>query len=157
MPRRIPRTEALARLGEPDGCVPCAWARAADPIATSEHAVAVLSRFPVRWGHGLVVLRVHATSFREIEPAVWADAAGLAARFAAAVERALSPARCYVASLGTSEPDLAMTFPHLHMNVIPVEERGARPREVLTWQHGIYEGTPEEWAALRASIQAALD
>lgn len=156
MPRRIAREEALRRIGAADACVPCGWSRAASPLAESEHAVAVLSRYPIRWGHALVVLRDHAERFAEVSPEAWADAARLAHRVAAAVERALEPERCYVASLGTSEPGLPMTFAHLHFNVIPVYRRGARPREVLTWRHGIFEGTEAEWGELRARLEAEL-
>lgn len=48
-----------------------------------------------------------------------------------------------------------MTFPHLHLNVIPVSEAGARPREVLTWQHGVYDGSADEWAALARALRQA--
>jgi hypothetical protein len=41
------------------------------------------------------------------------------------------------------------------MNVIPVEEPDARPRDVLTWQHGVYDAASEEWAALLEQLRAA--
>ncbi|MCB9592618.1 MAG: HIT domain-containing protein [Sandaracinaceae bacterium] len=157
MVRRVDRDTALARIDADasEGCVPCALARARDPLMASTHAVATLSRFPVRWGHVLVVFREHWVTLEEVSPAAWADATALAHAAGRAVERALTPARCYVASLGTSEPDLPMTFPHLHFHVIPVGEPGARPAEVLTWRDGVYEGTAEEWDALRAALLAA--
>ena len=150
MPVRIDRDEALARIAEvaPGGCVPCALVESSDLLAESTHAVAVLSRFPVRWGHVLVVLRDHVTSMAETSPEVFADAAALAHAAAVAVERALSPRRCYVASLGTDDPPLPMTFPHLHFHVIPIPEAGARPAQVLTWQTGVYAAEPHEWAEL---------
>lgn len=156
MPTRIGREETLARIEAlaSEGCVPCALARA-EALAASTHAVAVLSRFPTRWGHVLVILREHVERLDEVPPEVWLDASALAHAAGRAVERALEPARCYVASLGTSEPDLPMTFPHLHFHVIPVAERAARPADVLTWKHGVYEGTDEEWAELRAGLREA--
>ncbi len=157
MVKRLDRDTALARIdaATQQGCVPCALARADAPLAHTAHAVAVLSRFPTRWGHVLVILRRHYVRLDEVPPDAWADAAALAHAAGRAVERSLEPARCYVASLGTSEPDLPMTFPHLHFHVIPVEEPGARPADVLTWKDGIYEGTPEEWQALRDALLAA--
>ncbi len=156
MPTRVPRDETMRRVEAmaAEGCVACALA-GGEPLASSTHAVVVLSRFPVRWGHLLVVLREHVERLDEVSPEAWLDASALAHAAGRAVERSLDPARCYVASLGTSEPDLPMTFPHLHLHVIPVEERGARPAEVLTWKHGVYEGTDAEWAALRDQLRAA--
>ncbi len=157
MPSRVDRDETLRRIARlaGGGCVPCALARSEAPLAASSHAVAVLSRFPTRWGHVLVILRAHAERLEDVEPEAWADAARLAHAAGRAVERALSPARCYVASLGTSEPDLPMSFPHLHFHVIPIDEPGARPAEVLTWKHGVFEGSDAEWAALREALRAA--
>ncbi len=48
-----------------------------------------------------------------------------------------------------------MTFPHVHLNVIPVDEPGARPRDVLTWQNGVMAGTPREWADLERALSGA--
>lgn len=152
--RRVDRAAALERIAaEPaSDCVPCDLSRAPDPLASSEHAVAVLNRYPVRWGHVMVILRAHHERLGDVPPDVWADASRLAHAAAVAVERALDPARCYVASLGTSEDSLPMTFPHVHLHVIGVDEPAARPSDVLTWRHGVYEGTPAEWAALRARL-----
>ena len=152
--RRIDRAAALARIaaGPPSDCVPCDLARCPDPLARSAHAVAVLTRYPVRWGHVMVILRAHAERLGDVAPEVWADASRLAHAAAVAVERALDPARCYVASLGTSDDSLPMTFPHLHLHVIPVADPAARPSDVLTWRNGIVDGAPDEWAALRARL-----
>lgn len=155
MPRLIDRKSALARLDAPSSCVPCAWVSRPRALAESEHAVALLTPYPVRWGHVLVVLRAHRLRLEEATPEEWADASLLAHAAGRAVERALNPARCYVAALGTSEPDLPMTFQHLHFHVIPVEEAGARPADVLTWRHGIYEGTDAEWDAMFEALRAA--
>ena len=85
----------------------------------------------------------------------WAAASALAREAAIAAEGALDPARCYVAALGTSEAGLPMTFPHLHLHVIPVPDARLRPREVLTWQNGVLDAEEAEWEALAESLRAA--
>ncbi|MBX3272575.1 MAG: HIT domain-containing protein [Sandaracinaceae bacterium] len=130
-------------------------ARSPRPLARSAHAVAVLARFPVRWGHVLVVLSEHHESLEATPLDAWLDAASLAHAAARALERVLAPSRSYIASLGTSEPDLPMTFPHVHLHVIPVEERGARPADVFTWKDGVLEASAAEWTALEEALLAA--
>jgi diadenosine tetraphosphate (Ap4A) HIT family hydrolase len=155
---RVSREEAIARLErEPKvACRLCALAaRNENLVAKSAHASVILSRYPVRWGHLLVVPHAHVERFTELAPIAWSDASLLAHRAAVALERALTPSRCYVASLGTSEQGLPMTFAHIHMNVIPVDEPGARPRDVLTWQHGVYDASEDEWSALLEQLRAA--
>lgn len=158
MKSRISREEAIARL-EREEIVPCRlctlYESAASLVAKGAHASVILSRYPVRWGHMLVVPHAHVERFADLAPDVWADVSMLSYRAAVALERALTPSRCYVASLGTSEQGLPMTFPHIHTNVIPVDEPGARPRDVLTWQHGVIEASPDEWSALRDRLRAA--
>lgn len=160
MPHRVDRATALARLAETDGgCVPCVLASTSstheDRVAESEHAVAQLSRYPVRWGQVLVVLRRHVTRLGDVDEQVFVDAAGLAHRVGVALETELMPARCYVAALGTDVEGLPMTFSHLHFNVVPVPESGARPRDVLTWSHGVYDGSADEWRVLATRLAAA--
>lgn len=157
MPHRITRDEALARLeGEaPSECRLCDLIARPAVLARGEHACVVLSRYPVRWGHLLVIPRLHAERFTELPEPAWLEASALAHRAARALERALAPSRCYVASLGTSERGLPMTFPHVHLNVIPVDEPGARPRDVLTWQNGVMAGAPREWADLERALSLA--
>lgn len=160
MPFKIDRASALARLGgAPRACLPCSLAATpsahADRVAESEHAIAQLSRYPVRWGHVLVVLRRHVTCLADIDGEVFGDASRLAHRVGVALELELEPARCYVAALGTDVPGLPMTFAHLHFNVVPVPESGARPRDVLTWSHGVYDGSAAEWRGLAATLRTA--
>ena len=155
MPRRIARSEALARIEGSASCIPCAWVADPRPLATSEHAVAVLTPYPVRWGHVIVALRAHRESVGAIPPAEWLDASRLAHAAAVAVERTFDPARCYVASLGSSRRDLPMTFPHVHLHVIPVEDPNEKPADVLTWKDGVYAGDDDEWEALRERLASA--
>lgn len=160
MPHRISRERVLERLTAeaPSACWMCVLARPEDRalcLAHTDRATVRLSRYPTRWGHVLVIPRAHVERFEALDEDTWLEATKLAHRAARALERVLRPSRCYVASLGTSEPELPMTFPHLHVHVIPVDEPGARPSEVLTWQHGLYDGTDDEWRELHAALVAA--
>ena len=65
----------------------------------------------------------------------------------------LAPARCYVASLGT-DADVPMSSPHVHLHVVPVE-RDERPRDVLTWEHGVLVPSDVDLADLAARLRAA--
>lgn len=163
MPRRIARDEAVARaLAERGGaaCLICALRDgAAGPrwvLAEGEHSLALLSRYPLRWGHTLVAIRGHVERFSEVDDAAWAEAGRLALRVARALERALAPRRVYVASLGAAAPDLPMSSPHLHLHVVPLHDPGDRPSAVFTLSEGTVDGTAAEWAELRERIAAAL-
>jgi diadenosine tetraphosphate (Ap4A) HIT family hydrolase len=157
---RIPRQEAIDRLmsqGTPS-CRLCALVEKKENLLASEaHASVFVSRYPVRWGHLLVVPNEHVEHFGDLAPNVWADTCSLAQRAAIAVERVFRPSRCYVASLGTADRNVPMSFPHLHFNVIPVEEASARPREVLTWEHGVFEASEAEWTELFGRLREAWD
>jgi diadenosine tetraphosphate (Ap4A) HIT family hydrolase len=157
MPHRISREEAVARLPSSDGCALCALVATedADTLGGDGEIVVRLSRYPVQWGHVMVVPRTHVERFGDLELATWLRTNELAHRAARAIEAALAPSRCYIASLGAARADLPMTFPHVHINVIPVFDSNARPREILTWQHGVLDGSEEEWAELRASLSSA--
>lgn len=159
MPRWIAREEAIRRLGPIDGCTLCRLnAIASDDVLHDDGEVVVrLSRYPVRWGHLMIVPRPHVTRFLDVELALWLRTSELAHRAARAIERALAPSRCYVASLGAARTDLPMTFAHVHVNVIPVPDEESRPRDVLTWQHGVLDGTEDEWRDLRRMIRRVWD
>lgn len=154
---RITREEAIARLEREraDGCRLCALVESGLVLARRDHASVILSRYPVRWGQLLVIPHGHVERFAELAAHVWEDVSVLSHRAAIVIERVLSPSRCYVASLGTSERDVPMSFPHLHVNVIPVAEPTERPREVLTWQHGVFDAEPEAWTALLDRLREA--
>ena len=154
MPHRIDRDTAMGLIRELHGreCTMCTLLRTEPPLRENRFASAVLSRFPTRWGHVLVILKQHRLRLEELTSEQWAGASALAFDSGRAIERALQPSRCYVASLGTSDPDLSMTFPHLHLHVIPVSEPAARPAEVLTWRHGVFQGTEREWRSLRSDL-----
>jgi diadenosine tetraphosphate (Ap4A) HIT family hydrolase len=155
---KITREEAIARLErEPIvACRLCAILDTRDQVlAEAELASVIVSRFPVRWGQLIVIPHAHVERFSEVSPLAWAETSMLAFRAASVIERVLSPSRCYVASLGTSERGVPMSFPHLHVNVIPVHDPSERPREVLTWQHGVLDADPAAWRALYDRLRDA--
>ncbi|MFO0682236.1 MAG: HIT family protein [Sandaracinus sp.] len=163
MIRRIDKAEAQARLAAqiaPGECAICALVagRIGDPrdvIAETPEAKVVLTQYPSRWGHMLVVTRAHVTSFTAVDDATHDATMRLAREAARRLERTMKPARVFVASLGCAHEGLPATSPHLHVHVVPVMDPDARPRDVLTWENGIDEGDAEEWAALRARLRGA--
>ena len=70
MPSKIGKDEAIARLARflpPGTCSMCHLIENDEPLAQSASAVLALNRFPLRWGHLLVVTRRHITSFEAID------------------------------------------------------------------------------------------
>lgn len=166
--RRLDKPTALAEVARAtaslpeslDGCVPCALARGVLPrrvVVERDGVWVLLERFAVRRGHLVVVPEEHATGVAQLSSARWAAIQQLAWRATVAVERALSPRRTFVASLGTVE-DVPTSFPHVHVHVLPVFEAGAdaRPSSVLSWGPGVFVYDDDEAddlvAALRASV-----
>lgn len=121
----------------------------------SRHAFITPNRFPLRWGHLLVVSRRHVERFTELTDEEHAECAALSLRAARAVERGFVPPRVFVASLGSARDNLPMTCPHLHWHVVPVAH-GERPRDVLTWRHGVLQASEDEWRALETRVRAEL-
>ena len=158
MPVTISRAEALAlvkSVAAAGRCPMCEVARSAPVLHDGERAFVTLNRFPLRWGHMLVVTKRHVERFTELSDDEHAESAALCLRAARAMERKLAPPRVFVASLGSARENLPMTCPHLHWHVVPVAH-GERPREVLTWRHGVLQGSPEEWHALELDMRAEL-
>ena len=161
MIRRIDKQTAQARLAaqlSAGECGMCALVRgrigdARDVIAEAPEARVVLSQYPIRWGHLLVIARAHVTSFSAIADADYDVMMRLARDAARRIERVLRPARVFVASLGCAHEGLPATSPHLHVHVVPVMSPDARPRDVLTWENGIDEADAAEWDALRERLR----
>jgi diadenosine tetraphosphate (Ap4A) HIT family hydrolase len=128
-------------------------AGALHPIVRGARATAALARYALRPGHALVVAHAHVTAIPALDEADWVELALLARRTAAAIDRVLSPARCYVASLGT-DAEVPMSSPHVHMHVIPVAP-DEKPRDVLTWEHGVFVAGDVALADLAARLRAA--
>lgn len=118
--------------------------------------VVMLSRYALRPGHALVVPRQHATTFTDLSAESWVAATKIALDVARAIERTMSPSRCYIASLGTAADDVLISAPHVHLHVIPVDDPALRPHQVLTWAHGVYVGLDTDWIELRDRLRAAL-
>jgi diadenosine tetraphosphate (Ap4A) HIT family hydrolase len=159
--RRVSKEAALAMIGDAPAtaCRMCDLVRAAEAIAATDQAVAVLDPYASRPGHVLVVLRRHE---ERITALVWDEYAALqrlAYEMCHAVERVLAPRRIYVAALGSADP-LPTSFPHVHLHVVPLTDGGDadRPASVFTWANGMYvfDG-PDEERALCERLRAARD
>lgn len=165
---RVTKDEALARLSAEvealphhlAGCSMCGlvegYPQGTERIGENGAAIAVLDRYATRPGHLLVVLRRHIESLTALGWEEYADVQKLAWELARAVERALSPKRIYMASLGAAS-NVPMSFPHVHLHVIPLYDGGTgdRPAEVLTWQNGVMMYEEGEAAQISAQIRAA--
>jgi histidine triad (HIT) family protein len=140
---------ALARLAEHkqslleggQGCVMCALSNGKadlEPIRDSEHAVVLLDRFACRYGHLLIIPRLHFEHLSQLPWEVFADVQRLTFEAARAIDVCFEPARVFTATLGAAV-ELPMTYSHYHMHVIPVYETDerARPARVLSWTEGV--------------------
>jgi len=161
----LAKPEALASLDHDltghdrvTGCRMCELARDAEPIASTEHATAVLDRYAARPGHVLVLLRRHVERIAALEWREYEAMHRLAWQITNAIEAALAPRRIYVAALGSAVP-LATSFPHVHLHIIPLSDGGEsdRPANVFTWERGmfVFESEAEE-QALRRRLREAL-
>lgn len=170
MPHVIDKPEALLRLaahrrelfGERgDGCVMCALVRRSleTPalIAQNEHGVVVLDRFGATPGHCLVIAKPHVEDACDLDWPRYAALQRLAYDTARALRRAFAPVRTYVALLGASE-GLPMSFPHVHLHVLPVYESDdrARPAHVFSWSSGVLVYDDQEALATAARLRDAF-
>lgn len=159
MPRKVSRQsaiDAVTRETPAGSCPMCLLAGGERALAQNDAAMVVTNRYPLRWGHLLVVAKRHVTSFSAVNDRDYALHSELVLASARALERVLSPARVFVASLGSSSEGLLITTPHLHTHLVPVAETDQRPAEVFTWANGVLEADPEEWTELDASLARAL-
>jgi diadenosine tetraphosphate (Ap4A) HIT family hydrolase len=146
-------------LPDGQGCVMCALLdceRGSPTIASSEHAAVVLDRFGSRRGHLLVILRRHVEHVTDIEWPVYSALQRLAYDAAHAVTQVFAPKRVFVAALGASSA-LPMSYPHLHLHVIPVyeDDERARPANVLSWSQGVVVYDDDEARALDTELRRA--
>lgn len=145
---RLDKDAALERLQHESsqyaafgGCVMCRLAHSSNAhgfIAESEHGVVVLDGYGATRGHLLVVAKAHVERASALDFSVFSDLQRLAWLSTHVLEAELRPERVYQASLGASE-SLPTSFPHYHIHVIPVFERGeaARPARVFSWSSGV--------------------
>jgi diadenosine tetraphosphate (Ap4A) HIT family hydrolase len=100
-----------------DDCPLCAAARRTDPLASNEHAVAVLDQYPVSPGHALVVSRRHAADVFDLSPDEQRSLWALLPEVKAAIEQTHSPAGYNIgANAGAAA---GQTIAHVHVHVIP--------------------------------------
>lgn len=167
--RRVSKAEALADMAArgfqrtETGCVMCDLARRRDGaeqdalrIRDDEHAVVVLDRYAATRGNLLVIVRRHVERTTDLSLATHLEVQRLVFEANHALEKLFAPRRIYTATLGspsatTSAPP-AMSFPHLHVHVLPVYEdgEGARPAAVFSWTTNVWlydEGEAEQIAA----------
>jgi diadenosine tetraphosphate (Ap4A) HIT family hydrolase len=155
----------LRELGE-DECVGCALVRASgdddadgstsSAIAHNTHGLVLLNRYACRQGHLTVIAREHAERVQELPWQVYGDLQRLAHEGMAALQEVFAPVRIYTAVLGSPAP-LGMTYPHVHVHVVPVMESDerARPARVFSWSEGVVVYGDDEAKQLAARIRAA--
>jgi diadenosine tetraphosphate (Ap4A) HIT family hydrolase len=159
MPYWISKEEAHQRITSEKGEQPCALCALCVPskprrllLRETRHCVALLARYARQWGHAMILLRRHVTTYREVSPEEWSETNQLALQIAQRIEAALSPVRCYIASLGAAT-EHPMTFPHLHVHVIPVYQSTDTPSSILTTAHGVLTASDEEFDALLSQLR----
>lgn len=150
----------VAALPRDARCPACAVLRAGREaiglVAESEHGVVVLNRYGSRAGHLLVLARRHVEHVHELPWATYADLQRLAYQAGSALHARYAPARIYTAVLGSPMPIL-MSYPHLHVHVVPVMEtdEAARPARVFSWSEGVVMYDDVEAATRVAELRAA--
>ena len=139
-----------------DGCVMCALASGEENVVCrTSKATVVLDRFASTRGHLLVVLNQHHEHLMRLEWSLYEAVQRLAWEASRAIDRVLAPCRVYVASLG-SPSQIAKSYPHLHLHVVPIFEDGesARPARIFSWTQGVLIYEPHEARALAAELAA---
>jgi diadenosine tetraphosphate (Ap4A) HIT family hydrolase len=122
------------------------------------HAIALLDRYATRPGEVLVILRRHEERLTALARDEAAALNELGWDVSRAIDRALAPKRIFVAALG-SATQLAISFPHVHLHVVPLADGGEadRPAEVFTWERGVYVFDDDaEERELAASLRRCL-
>lgn len=174
--RRVSKDEALADMAahgfDRDGsgrCAMCDLSRASQDrksgasllVKENEHAVVVLDRYASTRGNLLVVVRQHVERTTDLPLATHLEIQRLVYAANVALETTFAPRRIYTATLGspsaTATDPPAMSFPHLHVHVVPVHEDGesARPSVVFSWTAGVWLYEDGEAERVAASIREA--
>jgi diadenosine tetraphosphate (Ap4A) HIT family hydrolase len=140
-------------------CVACTLVATHSPavpsIAESEHGLLVLNRFGAREGHLLVVARRHVEHIHELSWPVYADLQRLAFHATRVLQARYRPARIYAAVFGSASP-LPMSYPHLHIHIVPVQDvdAAARSTRVFSWSDGVVIYDDAEASALAIELQS---
>jgi diadenosine tetraphosphate (Ap4A) HIT family hydrolase len=130
MPVKISRGEALRRVSDNvDGneCAMCNIVKDQRPLKDAGTAKAYLNKYPLRWGHTLVVTSDCITTWCDLSQQANNDAQQLILDVAQRLEKNLNATRVYIAALGTNQNGLPQTCPHLHWHIVPLFDHGERP------------------------------
>lgn len=159
MPQLIARAEALQRIRDEVGTPACLMCALADDragprwvVSEDDEQLVILPRYVRRWGQVMVIPKAHVVSFTDVDDALWTRASQLAHRAARAIEAALSPLRCYLASTGSAAGEITQSSTHLHIHVIPLYEPDDKPSDIFSWSDGVYVADDEEWRGLHALL-----
>ena len=161
MPILISKDEAARRIALEKGanqCALCALARRPRGpdycLEETEHCIAFLPQYARNWGHVMILFREHSTTYCELTADQWASANTLVLKAAKAAEKVLDPVRCYIASLGAAV-EHPMTFPHLHMHMVPVYSMTDTPSSIFTTKDGVLTADAAEFNALYQRLRDA--
>jgi histidine triad (HIT) family protein len=163
MPQIIPREEALRRIIAEGGSPVCLMCAIRDRNVGDTHVIfeddeflVMLPRYVRRWGHVMIMPKVHVTSFMTIKPDIFIRMSVLSLQCSRMVERVQKPRRVYVASTGSSAGEITQSSEHLHVHIIPLYEVDDKPSSIFSWSDGVYVAERDEWEALRAVFVDAL-
>lgn len=159
MPYKITKNAALRQLEKEnyssDSCLICQLNQKHPWVLWEDELLrVVLSQFPSRWGHCMVLLKQHLTKFSELSPQIWAALNHAALEVAQRLEQRLKIKRSYIASLGTIENQVSMSSPHFHIHIIPLYANTDKPSNIFSWKHGIYTATETEWLDLYNTLKS---
>jgi diadenosine tetraphosphate (Ap4A) HIT family hydrolase len=126
------------------------------PLHETDDAIVVLDRFGARRGHLLVILREHEEDVTALGSARYLELQRAAYEASLALQSALSPRRIFIAALGAPR-SVPMSFPHVHLHVIPLfeEDERARPARVFSWTEGVVVYSEASAARIAAQIREA--
>lgn len=115
-------------------CIFCAIAEGREHgsiVHADDHALVMLDLFPVRSGHGLVMLRRHVARLEEMNETEAAHLFNLGRRLIRAQKAAGLPARAHNLVVNDG-PEANQHVPHVHLHVIP-RRGGDTLGTALTW------------------------
>ena len=56
----------------------------------------------------------------------------------------------------SSAGELTQSSTHLHIHVIPLQERDDKPADIFSWAEGVLVAEPDEWRSLVMRYRAAF-
>lgn len=167
---RITKPEAMALLQAERARMPlarhrdCVMCVLASPewepaliVAQNDVALLRLNRIPSRPNEMMVVLRDHVERVSDVPRDVYVRMFDLAHAAASVLESRREALRVFVAQLGAPE-DVLVSYPHLHVHVLPLYEGGeaARPSRVFSWSEIVYTYDGGEAETIAAALRSDL-